>query len=214
MPALTSERVEIGVGVAVTRTEEAATRAITRTEAIHSASRILLWNAVAVPWVARTEAYTHALLSGRPISQEDPSFAAMFRTVEAQVVLDRTDTQKIICLGATALSQRYSDDPFVHRQQLQRLLDISSTAGNDIRLHVLPHSVNASMIADRGAITLYEHASRPPIVEEESWTNGVVLTDSPSVVSEIQMVFAAIQQHSLDHETSIGRLQETIDQLS
>lgn len=207
MPAATEH---IGIDIGITRTLEPAPRTLTRAEASHNVSRILFWNPNAIPWVARTEAYTQALLSGRVNQKDDPHLAALFRHVEAQVILDRADARKVIFLGATALRQNYSDEPQVQQQQLTHLIDVANGSNGSVEVRVLPETVNASIVADKGAVTLYEHPTEASVIEEETWAEGVMLSDDPVAVREAEMIFAALHQRALGHEESVAYIQSLI----
>lgn len=200
----------IGIDIGITRTLEPAPRTLTRAEASHNVTRILFWNPNAIPWVARTEAYTQALLSGRVNQKDHPHLVAMFRHVEAQVLLDRADARKVVYLGAVALRQNYSDEPQVQQQQLTHLLEISGGSSQSVELRVLPETANANITADRGAVTLYEYADTPSVAEEETWTEGVVLSDDPTFVRDIEVAFAALHRRTLDHEQSVAYIQSLV----
>jgi hypothetical protein len=202
-------RLDVGVSVDI----EPVPRGMTRAVAIHNASRIMLWHATAIPWIARTEEYTHALIRDRLTVQEDPDLTAMFRTVEAQTLLERVHVKKVMFIGAAALRQSYNENPAIQQEQLDHLASLVSDSGGALRLRVLPTNANASIVADRPPLTLYERNPGAPLVEEETWAGGVVITGDSYAVSEARTAFAALHDRALSHDDSTAFLQSVIEDL-
>ena len=151
-----------------------------------------------IPGLLQTADYARAVLAARPNATDEETDQLLAARLARQEVLTKSDPPRLwIVLDEWALNREVADRA-VMNAQLQHLAQMSQRP--NITVGIVPYSAGAH-IGLLGAFAIAEFDASPAIVYLETVAGGQI-TEQPSMVDEVKLVFDALRSECLPRRAS------------
>lgn len=136
-----------------------------------------------VPGLLQTESYARAFIQGALVKPDpDEVDRRVSARMERQELLDRTDVPEVWAVLDEAVVRRPVGGPDVMREQLQRLIDLTTRPNSTVTLQVLPMSIGAHPGMNGSFVLLrFPDPMDRPIVHLETDTDGLYLEETVDI---------------------------------
>ncbi|MEV7964889.1 helix-turn-helix transcriptional regulator [Sphaerisporangium sp. NPDC088356] len=176
------------------------------------ASMIRTYEALLIPGLLQTAAYTAAMLRGGQVL--DP--AVIERRVQArltrQQIISREDPPALVVVIDEAALHRMTGGPEVMCAQLRHLIDVA--ARPNVTVQVLPLSVGSHPAMTGGAFLILDFPSPddPSLVYMETATDDLWL-ETPEELRRYTLIYSQVQGLALSPDESVQHMAALADQL-
>lgn len=174
------------------------------------ASFIRTYEALLIPGLLQTPAYTAAVLRGGDVLDE----VTVQRWVEArqarQEILSRERPPVLMAVIDEAALLRMVGGPKVMREQMQHLIEMA--ARENVTLQVLPLAVGAHPAQTSGAFMILDFPEDPSLVYMETSTDNLWL-EKPPEVQHYTAVFSKLQSLASSPDASLRHLELLADRI-
>lgn len=174
------------------------------------ATVIRTYEALLVPGLFQTPAYTAAVMRGGDVLDE----AGIQRRVQArrarQEILERDNPPALVAVIDEAALLRMVGGPEVMHEQIRHLLELA--ARENITIQVLPLSVGSHPAMTGGAFVILDFEEDPALVYQETATDDLWL-EKPEELQRYTLILGKVQTLALSPDESVQHLARLADQL-
>jgi transcriptional regulator with XRE-family HTH domain len=163
---------------------------------------------VLVPGLLQTPGYARTVLAARPNTTGDQVEERLSARLERQHILELGNPPVLWVVLDEAVLHRGVGGPKIMHEQLLHLAEMAERPG--ITIQVIPASVGMHCALD-GAFVLLEFAGEPPVAFLESVTGGHI-TEEPSQVAHVALVFETVRSEALPRWASRDLITEVAEQ--
>ncbi|MEU0493323.1 helix-turn-helix transcriptional regulator [Nocardiopsis sp. NPDC006139] len=183
-------------------------RKVVKTE--ERASDIKMWSPLLIPGLLQTGGYArHIFRDGRPQDTDEEVEKLVELRTHRLDMLRKLRNPRLLAIVSEAVIRSRVGTPDVMREQLQHLLDLSSS--RDVRILVLP--VDAPYHGGHsGPFRVLTSLQEAPLVEVEHASGSTLLSDEHAVV-RLQAVFGDLQIWALPPAASRNLISEALGEL-
>ncbi|CAM3746422.1 helix-turn-helix transcriptional regulator [Nocardiopsis rhodophaea] len=168
------------------------------------ASRIRTYEALVIPGLLQTTAYTRAVIESHGVTDETD----IERRIEAREmrkqILARSDAPRIWAIIDEAALHRIPAD--IREEQVRYLIDVQRPS---LRVQVLPNSVGLHA-ATAGSFVILDFPEDPPVVYQENVMSELFYED-PVEIDHCEMVYDHVHASALSVEESRELLENLIE---
>lgn len=174
------------------------------------ASFVRTYQALLVPGLLQTPAYTAAVLRGGDVLDE----AGVERRVQArqtrQEILDREDPPTLVAVIDEAALLRMVGGPQVMREQIRHLIEMA--ARENITIQVLALDTGAHPAQTTGGFVILDFPEDPSLVYLETCTDNLWLERQPEI-QHYTLVFSKLQTLALSPDASVQHMAIIADRI-
>jgi transcriptional regulator with XRE-family HTH domain len=157
-----------------------------------------------VPGLFQTQGYAHAVLSKRPLTDDDEIDGLVAARLQRQAVLRREDPPVLWVLLDEGVLHRPVAEPGVMRDQMRYLSEVSRMS--HVTMQVIPYAAGGH-IGMVGAFVIAELHDSSAIVYLEDAADGRVAEDA-TVVASVGLRFDALRSEALTRSASRNMIAE------